>query len=41
MAKQPLYERIVRELRSRIDELDDGARVPSNPSSPPSSASHA
>lgn len=31
MAKQPLYEQIVRELRSRIDELDDGARVPSEP----------
>ncbi|GAA0597475.1 GntR family transcriptional regulator [Kribbella sandramycini] len=31
MAKQPLYERIVRELLIRIDELDDGTRVPSEP----------
>lgn len=31
MAKQPIYERIERELRRRIDGLEDGARIPSEP----------
>ena len=29
MPKQPIYERIERELRDRIDRLDEGARIPS------------
>lgn len=31
MPKQPIYERIERELRGRIDGMEDGARVPSEP----------